>query len=421
MSKHPHDLREFSIDVVRRLRRAGHVAYWAGGCVRDILLERIPKDFDVATSAKPIEIQALFRRTVPIGAAFGVINVLGPRGMHVEVATFRSDGVYSDGRHPDEVTFSTPEEDARRRDFTINGMFYDPLAEDASRALLDYVGGREDMTRRVIRAIGDARERFAEDRLRMLRAVRFASRFHYSIDPATMEAIQEMATEIHSVSPERILAELRAMLEDANRRAALELLRDSNLFRQILPELAELLADADRWKVTLDILGYWQRPIRLAKAFAALVATMPEPAAKAACDQILRRLKSANDDREPALWLIDHRRSLEHARSLRPSRIKRLLAHPLRNALLDLVEATEHAMTGSSPNADYVRELQTHWTRHDVDPAPLVTGDDLVRLGYSPGPRFKTILEGVRDAQLDGELGDTDSAIGWLQARWPVS
>lgn len=418
MSKHPKDLREFSVDVVRRLRRAGHAAYWAGGCVRDILLERIPKDFDVATSARPEEVQALFRRTVPIGAAFGVINVIGSAGMNVEVATFRSDGDYSDGRHPDSITYSTPQEDARRRDFTINGMFFDPIANNDSEALLDYVGGREDMTRRVIRAIGDPRDRFGEDKLRMLRAVRFAARFHYAIDPATMDAIGAMATEIRSVSPERILAELRSMLEDPSRRTALELLRASGLFANVLPELGDPLAEPSRWEQTLTMLGGWPQPIRLAKAMAALVATLTDADAKRACDGILRRLKSANDDREPALWLIDHRHSLDHARSLKASRIKRILAHPLRNALLDLIEATERAMTGSAPNTDHVRALQSNWTQHDIDPAPLVTGDDLVRLGYSPGPQFKAILDGVRDAQLDAEIDDADSAIRWLQTRW---
>src|SRR4051812_15317903 len=235
----PSRQRAFALEIAQKLRAAGFEALWAGGCVRDELLGLTPKDYDVATSATPDQIRDLFghRRTLPIGVSFGVITVLGPREAgQIEVATFRTDAAYSDGRHPDSVTFTTAEHDAQRRDFTINGLFYDPIAEQ----VVDYIGGQEDLKRRVIRAIGDPRLRLSEDKLRMLRAVRFAAAFEFAIDAETLRAIQEMADQITTVSPERIGAEIRRMLLDANRAKALELLRDSGLLPHILPEVAIL-------------------------------------------------------------------------------------------------------------------------------------------------------------------------------------
>jgi poly(A) polymerase len=217
--------REFATDVVRRLRAAGHTALWAGGCVRDQLLGIEPHDYDVATDATPEQVQVLFRRTVAVGVSFGVVEVLGPRPHKVQVATFRSDGSYSDGRHPDAVVFSTPEEDARRRDFTVNGMFFDPL----DRKVIDYVGGQEDLRHGVLRAIGDPAQRFAEDKLRLLRAVRFATRFSLTLDPATAHAIRAMAGEITVVSAERVAEELRKLLTDPRRADGMRLMDEVGL------------------------------------------------------------------------------------------------------------------------------------------------------------------------------------------------
>src|SRR5947208_9104318 len=229
--------REFAVDVVRRLRDAGFQGLWAGGCVRDDLLGLVPKDYDVATDARPEQVQALFRRTVAVGASFGVVEVLGPRTpagpLKVQVATFRADGSYSDGRHPDAVVFSSPEEDARRRDFTVNGMFFDPLTEQ----VIDYVGGRDDLRDGVLRAIGDPAQRFAEDKLRLLRAVRFATRFNLTLDPATAHAIRAMAGEITVVSAERIADELRKLLTDPRRAAGMRLMDEVALVTPILPEV----------------------------------------------------------------------------------------------------------------------------------------------------------------------------------------
>lgn len=419
MTQQTDDARRFSVEVVRRLRKAGHVAYWAGGCVRDVLLQRLPKDYDVAASALPEQVQTLFRRTVAVGAAFGVVRVLGPRGAAVEVATFRSDGRYTDGRHPDSVRFSTPQEDARRRDFTINGMFYDPLAANEEEALLDFVGGLEDMKRRTIRAIGDARERFHEDKLRMLRAVRFAAQFSYVVDPSTWDAVVEMAPQIDVVSVERILAELRLMLEDPHRRRALELLREAGLLARVLPEFAAGLDDADARRVVLEALDFWPRRIPLALAFACLSLAADDREAASKADAALHRLRAANVDREAAEWLVRRRLELRRARSLSVSRIKRVLAHPRRDWLLDFIEAAEVASIGGSLDAAYLRSRMQAWSARDLDPAPLVAGEDLLRLGYRPGPLFREILEAVRDEQLEGRLREPDEAIDWLRSRWP--
>src|SRR3954469_11160504 len=269
---HANRQREFALEIAQKLRAAGFESLWAGGCVRDELLGLTPKDYDVATSATPDQIRDLFghRRTLPIGAAFGVVTVLGPRAAgQIEVATFRTDAAYSDGRHPDSVSFTTAEHDAQRRDFTINGLFYDPIA----KKVVDYVNGQEDLQRRTIRAIGDPRLRLSEDKLRMLRAVRFAAAFNFQIEPETLHAIQEMAPQITTVSPERVGAELRRMLLDPNRATALELVRQTNLLPHVLRALAKL--SDEQFIETKRLLHALKHP-SLATAFAALLLTATE-------------------------------------------------------------------------------------------------------------------------------------------------
>ncbi len=286
--------REFAVDVVERLRAAGHVAYWAGGCVRDALLGRQPKDFDVATGARPDEIRDLFghQRTLAIGAAFGVITVLGKKSAGpIEVATFRQDAAYSDGRHPDAVIFSTPEQDALRRDFTINGLFYDPVADQ----VLDFVGGQNDLKAGVIRAIGEPRERFSEDKLRLLRAVRFAIRFSFAIESATRQAIEEMADQIKVVSIERIATELRLILLKANLRQGVEMLDDVGLLAVTMSTVCtarDLATQAghDEWPLTLDVLDKLEEP-----SFPlALAAARPSLAARGASRQARPKPQTLN-------------------------------------------------------------------------------------------------------------------------------
>src|SRR6478752_925362 len=246
----PQLARQFAVDVVRRLRESGHQALWAGGCVRDQLMDQLPKDYDVATDAVPDRVREVFgrRRTLAIGASFGVITVLGPEGAgQIDVATFRRDAGYSDGRHPDAVSFSDAEHDAQRRDFTINGLFFDPLED----RVIDFIGGQADLNRKIVRAIGDPLARIAEDKLRMLRAVRFAARFDFAIDDQTLAALKQQVRELVIVSAERIATELRLILTHPNRARGAELLVETNLLEILLPEIGLVLQSSEQWPRTI--------------------------------------------------------------------------------------------------------------------------------------------------------------------------
>ena len=399
----PEQQRGFALDVVRRLRTAGFEAYWAGGCVRDELLGRRPKDYDVATSATPPEIRALFgnRRTLPLGAAFGVITVLGPRpaGM-IEVATFRQDAGYSDGRHPDHVTFSSAREDAARRDFTINGMFFDPV----EGKVIDYVAGQEDLQDRLIRAIGSPRMRFGEDKLRMLRAVRFAAVFGFAIDAETAAAVREMAGQITVVSPERIAMEMRRVLTEPGRVQGLRLLVELGLAAAVMPEIVPRdEASQARTEHALGVLGRLQDP-SFPLALAALLA---QQAGAATVREVGLRWKLSNQETDEAAWLVVHRDALAGARAMRWSKLQPVLAHPWAEPLVALHEA---ASPQGPDEAAYCRELLAQ-PREKLNPPPLLTGDDLRVHGLQPGRKFKTILQAVRDAQLDGEIRTQEEAI----------
>lgn len=400
-------MRRFALEVVQRLRSAGFEALWAGGCVRDLLLRRVPKDYDVATSARPKEVQRLFRRTVPVGVSFGVVRVLGPPGIEVEVATFRTDADYSDGRHPDAVRFSTPPEDAQRRDFTINGLFFDPIAERVH----DFVGGQADLENRIVRAIGDPARRFAEDKLRLLRTVRFAARYDFAIDPATAAAVRAAADQIAVVSAERILAELRIMLTPPTRVRAIDLLRDLCLFAHVFLEHAALPSNAAEWETTRVVLQHWQQEVSLPLTVAGLLTTVNDSTIGQTADALLRRLKSSNDDRERTVWLAENRRGLDAAASRRLCQLKRLLAHPGAAELLDYHSALATATTGASPDADYCRHLLSQWSPDDLAPTPFITGADLIALGLEPGPIFKDLLDRLYDEQLDGAIHSKEQAI----------
>ncbi|MGA2253246.1 MAG: CCA tRNA nucleotidyltransferase [Thermoguttaceae bacterium] len=399
----PEHQRHFALDVVRRLRTAGFEAYWAGGCVRDELLGRKPKDYDVATNATPPEIRALFgnQRTLPLGAAFGVITVLGPRlaGM-IEVATFRQDAEYSDGRHPDRVTFSSAREDAARRDFTINGMFFDPV----DRKVIDFVGGQADLQNHLIRAIGSPRLRFGEDKLRMLRAVRFTAAFGFSLDVETAATVREMAHQIMVVSPERIAMEMRRLLTESGRVQGVRLLVELGLAEAVLPEIVPRdETSRSRAEHAQGVLGRLQNP-SFSLALAALLA---QQADAAVARDVGLRWKLSNKETDEAAWLVEHRDVLAGARLLRWSKLQPVLAHPWSESLVTLHEA-------SSPHgpeeAAYCRELLAQ-PREKLDPPSLLTGDDLRMLGLQPGPKFKTILQAVRNAQLDGEIRTKEEAV----------
>lgn len=413
--------REFAVEVVRKLTEAGFTALWAGGCVRDLLLGHPPDDFDVATSARPEEVQGLFgpHRTRAIGASFGVILVHAPRhtqGGDVEVATFRTEGPYLDGRRPEHVSFATPEEDARRRDFTINGMFYDPLADQ----VLDFVGGREDLAGKVVRAIGDPHARFGEDKLRMLRAVRISARFDFELDDKTAQAIRVQAREILVVSQERIAQELKKMLVHPRRARAMTMAHDVQLLAMIFPELEPVIATAqgtvvhDRWRTTLRMLELLDSP-RFELALAALLHDIAFDAAAdeaaTAAGQICRRLKLSNDECDDVAWLVGRRDALRGVAQWKQSRLKRLLAEPLVGELIVLARTYAIASDASLADVEFCEHYLSATPFDQINPLPLITGDDLIRIGVFPGPQFKELLELVRDAQLDGLIATPTEAL----------
>jgi poly(A) polymerase len=407
--------RQFAVEVVGTLRERGFEAYWAGGCVRDQLLGRTPKDFDVATSARPDEIRSVFgpRRTIAIGAAFGVITVLGPNAAgQIEVATFRQDAEYSDGRRPDSVAFSTPEADAQRRDFTINGLFYDPLAD----RVIDFVEGGEDLKRRVVRAIGEPRARFAEDKLRLLRAVRFAATFDFTLDAATRQALEAMAPQVTVVSAERIAAEIRLMLVHESRAGAMALVSEVGLLAAVLPEMsmagnAGVLTAIGRpayeaWAATLAVLE------RLAEcnfptALSALLHAFVDPAG---VEAICRRWKLSNRDTQRTRWLVENKSTLAGARHMAWPKLQRVLIAEGIDDLLHLHEVLAQTTGGDGDDVDYCREL-LQLSSDELNPPPLITGDDLIEHGVPRGKPYQRLLEAVRDAQLEKKITSRDQAL----------
>lgn len=402
----PEKQRVFAVSVVRDLREKGYLAYWAGGCVRDQLLGRVPKDYDVATNATPDEVRKVFglKRTFAVGAAFGVITVNGPPGAgQIEVATFRTDSTYRDGRHPESVSFSTPKEDALRRDFTINGLFFDPIED----RVVDYVGGVEDIKRRLIRAIGDPRQRFDEDKLRMLRAIRFVAELEFDIDQGTYDAICEMAPQITQVSQERILMELERLLTAPARVEGVRLLRQSGLWQIILPEL-EPKDDRQeqQWRTNLQILNHLNEP-GFPLAFAAMARGFVELSkVKSLC----RRLRMANDQGDRIHFLLEHEKSLDEAEKKKWSEIQPLLISPYVEDLLKLVEARARTENRDCPSVPWCRE-RLKWPKEQLNPPPLIRGDDLLETGIVQGPMFKEILDQIRKAQLDGAVTSREEAL----------
>jgi tRNA nucleotidyltransferase/poly(A) polymerase len=407
--------RELAIEIVTALRQAGHQALFAGGCVRDLLLGKTPKDYDVATAANPEEVQKLFghRRTRAVGASFGVVMVLPRRKKGephatekqaaippVEVATFRKDGLYVDGRHPETVTFSTPEEDAQRRDFTINGMFFDPLTE----LVHDYVGGRADLEQRQLRAIGVAADRFREDKLRLLRAIRFNSILGFNIEPATWQAVMELAPEITAVSHERIAAELRRMLAHPSRHHSVQSLDESGLTQAIFESEVPASSTA-----TLSALEALQTD-SFETGMAVWLKDLPKPK----LDQLCSHLKLSNQERDAILWLADQQTVWIEFGDWPIARQKRLLAHPLVHELVAMGEALTAAGSIAAEHLAVARGRLKVWSPAEINPPPIVTGEDLIHWGLRPSPQFRDILESLRDQQLEGQLSSMEDARHWL-------
>lgn len=415
----PHD-RDDALAVVRRLREAGHVAYFAGGCVRDELLGLTPADYDVATDAPPERVRELFRNTQAVGAAFGVILVRH-RGSQIEVATFRTDLAYHDGRRPEGVRFTTAGQDAKRRDFTINGLFLDPLDNN----VIDYVGGQEDLKHKVLRAIGNPDERLAEDHLRLMRAVRFAARFGLTIEPATAGAIARHADRLKHISPERVADELRAMLPPPTRAAAWEMLWRFGLLHVIfrtLPEKPPGPEPYDRSGGPLFPELVPGEPVPFPLALAALAqcyraaARSAHPVTFLDMSEVRRSvqacrttLKISNDESDFMSGVLQLGPLLaEDPPGV--ATMKRFLAtatSPWARAMLD-------ALLRSNPSLVRIAWLRQQFAtleRLDVAPPPLITGDDLAAAGLKPGPLFKRLLDEVYDAQLEGRVRAKDDAL----------
>jgi poly(A) polymerase len=403
-------MEQFARQTVQRLRDAGFQALYAGGCVRDQLLGTQPHDYDVATDATPKQVQQLFRRSIGVGAQFGVIEVLGPEpGLHVQVATFRSDGQYSDGRHPDSVKYGSAEEDAQRRDFTINGLFFDPI----DNKVIDYVGGQADLQKQVVRAIGDPRQRIAEDKLRMLRAVRFVSRLGFTLEEGTAEAIRELHAELRQVSAERITDELKKMLTHPQRVQAMSLLRDLRL-------LAVLFQESERFRFMLvaALPGMVSFPL----AWAAFLVDCQRDSSTGCTftkhDLQLnfgREFRLSQEEIQHVQYLVLNLDDMHSAHTLEWAKVKPLLAHRHRDDLVTLLEADCQAYGKPATGLDYARERLTVWSQEDLEPRVLVTGDDVANLGIPHGPRFKVLLDAIRREQLNEELHSREQALLRLQ------
>jgi poly(A) polymerase len=427
--------REFAIELVRKLQTAGYQALWAGGCVRDELLNREPKDYDVATDAQPDQVRQLFglKRTIPIGAAFGVITVIGPKSAgQIEVATFRQEAHYSDGRHPDSIQFSSPQEDAQRRDFTINGMFYDPL----KKQVIDFVAGQEDLRLRRIRAIGNPDHRIQEDKLRMLRAIRFAATFGFEIESQTMQAIQTAAPQINQISAERIGSELVRMLAHPSRATACRLLLESRLLVEVLPEnwyqiadwrgskLQDRLGAAGRLELeefapaaflilqpSLERLQLGPPPTETAECGAVSDPVLPEGYLAGGLRQLQNCWRLTNQQRDQIGWITRHWQELAQGNQLPWSQLQPLLTHDF----VDLALATAKAILGDTDGLQTCRDC-LGLPGEKLNPPLLMTGEDLIRLGFKPGRHFKALLQIIRDRQLDGQLDTFEDAKRFVQS-----
>ncbi len=454
LNSHKSLLRETAIGIVKCLKEKGFSALFAGGCVRDMQMGIVPEDYDIATDAQPDDIINIFKRTVPIGLHFGVVLVM-ENDFKFEVATFRSDGTYSDGRHPDTVTFCDAKGDALRRDFTINGMFYDPI-EDKH---FDYVGGEDDLKAGLIRAIGNPFERFDEDRLRMIRAVRFACRFDFDIEDQTAEAIKKFHDKVLTVSSERIRDELRKILTGPNPDTSIKMLDDLNLLHEILPEVTAMKGveqpenfhpEGDVYTHTLltltkladgrnatdtgeehhpasngldkkNLYGSWEL------AMAALLHDIGKPVTFEIADRIrfnnhdsigakmagkiCERLRMSNAEKERITWLVKMHLYLRHAQEMRVSKLKRLFAHEGYSELAELYKIDSLASTANLDDYNFCQKMFEELKVEEIKPEPLITGNDLIALGLKPGPIFSKILNAIKDEQLEQKITTKEEAL----------
>ncbi len=435
--------KDLALRICRTLSANGHQAYLVGGCVRDLELGRMPGDYDVATDAPPDRVEKLFPGCITVGAKFGVILAVED-GAQVEVATFRSDLGYSDGRHPDHVVYSrTPEEDVRRRDFTINGLLLDPQ----SGKVLDFVGGRDDLKAGLVRAIGDPECRFAEDKLRLVRAVRFAARFGYRIEAQTFAAIRKVAPFVRQVSAERLREELTRLLTEGAARRALEILDEGGLLSPLLPDIARMKGvqqppqfhpEGDVWTHTLLMLEQLTAGCSPTLAWGVLLHDVGKPPtfrppsepgerirfdghveigavmAKAIC----RELRFSNDDIAQIESLVANHLRFKDVAEMRTSTLKRFVRLPRFEEHLELHRLDCLSSHRHLDAYEFVRRFVAETPPEEVRPARLVTGEDLKEMGFLPGPRFKEILQAIEDAQLDGKLRGRDEALAFVRGSY---
>jgi len=448
---------EAVLRIVKTLRAAGHQAYLAGGCVRDLLLGRSPADYDVATSATPDLVLDMFPRTFAVGAHFGVVIVAPENtdaGFVTEVATFRSDGAYSDGRHPDAVRYtSSPEEDVKRRDFTVNGLLLDPLRDESGKtlsiaelraAVLDYVGGLADLDAGILRAIGRAELRFEEDHLRMLRAVRFAARFGFELESRTLRAIRELASRIHAVSRERIRDELTKMLTEGRARRAFELLDQTGLLKEVLPEIAcmkgveqppQFHPEGDVWTHTLMLLDQLESGCSITLAWGALLHDVGKPptfrvapdrirfdghvdVGMAMATDICRRFRFSNEETRQVLALVQNHMRFADVERMKASTLKRFFRLEKFDEHLALHRMDATASNGDLHYWEFACERWRTTPEEDVRPRPLITGRELIAAGYLPGEQFREMLQAAEDAQLEGAVHTPEEALHLVQERF---
>lgn len=431
--------------LVERLRSAGHEAYFAGGCVRDMLLGKEAHDIDIATSATPDQVQRLFPRTVAVGAQFGVIVVL-ENDCEFQVATFRSDGTYKDGRHPESVSFTTAEGDAKRRDFTVNGLFYDPL----TKRVIDYVGGEADLRAGILRAIGNPIERFNEDKLRLIRCVRFSASLGFQVDEQTWQAVRMMADQIVVVSAERLRDELVKIFTHPSRLRGFDLLDASGLLETLLPEITRMKGceqppdfhpEGDVFIHTRLMLSLLPAEVSVPLVFSVLLHDTGKPATfrrdetgrirfngheSVSADitrEIFHRLRFSNSETEDTIVGVKNHMSFKDVKNMRVATLKRFLARPTIEDEMELHRVDCLGSHGLLDNYEFLRAKQVEFSNAPLIPPPLITGRDLISSGYKPGPLFKKILDAVESLQLEGSLTTPAEALDWVrnQSHFPIS
>jgi poly(A) polymerase len=434
------DLQSTALQVTQRLIHAGHTTYFAGGCVRDVLLGTEPKDFDIATSATPEQVQQLFPRSNAIGAHFGVILVKENQ-FPFEIATFRHDGSYHDGRRPESVTFSTPEDDAQRRDFTVNGLFQHPETGE----IIDYVNGQADLATHTLRAIGNAADRFREDALRLMRAIRFATTLEFEIESSTWEAICHHANLLQQISPERIRDEFIKTLLAPDRARGFDLLTESGLMRHIVPEVYDLIGceqppqwhpEGDVYQHTRIMLDMLDDSPSTELVLAVVLHDIGKPATYTydptedrirfnghdrvgaeMAEQILRRLKCSNTTTDAVCSMVANHMNFMNVQKMRTAKVKRFMARPTFEDEMELHRVDCGSSNGLTDNYDFLRTKAEEFASEPLIPAPLVTGKDLINMGLTPSPMFKDILGQIQTEQLEGRLNDRNEALAWVQSK----